>query len=121
MVDNAPTSDTFREPPPEDLPNRLRVHQLARALGSTNKEVLEALVTLDGQMRNVQSGVDREDALRVRDLLFAQPSVEVAEIPGEPLFSQAPEAAGAEAEAAGAEAEAATGVPGAVDRPHYMP
>ncbi len=113
MVNDVPTSDTSREPP-EDLPNRLRVHQLARALGSTNKEVLEALVTLDGQLRNVQSGVDREDALRVRDLLFAQPSMGVAEFPGEPLFSQAPEATGAEAEAAAA-------APNAVDRPHYMP
>ena len=87
MVDGAPP----REPSQgriqdEDLPDRLRVHQLARALGSTNKEVLEVLNTLDGRARNVHSGVDREDALRVRDLLFAEP---LKNIPG---FSSAPAA-----------------------------
>jgi len=74
VVDGAPTSDSSKEPTRhEELPDRLRVHQLARALGSTNKQVLEALSTLDGQVRNVHSGVDRENALRVRDLLFVQP------------------------------------------------
>ena len=74
MVDVAPSSDRSPEPAQhEDLPDRLRVHQLARALGSTNKEVLEALSTLDGLARNVHSGVDRELALRVRDLLFLLP------------------------------------------------
>jgi ribonuclease E len=69
---------------PAELPDRLRVHQLARALGSTNKQVLEALSTLDGQVRNVHSGVDRENALRVRDLLFALP---------DPQSDSAPESA----------------------------
>ena len=73
MVDGAPTSDPSNEPTQhEDLPDRLRVHQLARSLGNTNKEVLDALFQLDGQARNVHSGVDREDALRVRDMLFAK-------------------------------------------------
>ena len=73
MVDGAPTSDPSKEPTQhEELPDRLRVHQLARSLGNTNKEVLDALFQLDGQARNVQSGVDREDALRVRDMLFAK-------------------------------------------------
>ena len=73
MVDGAPTSEPSKEPTQhEELPDRLRVHQLARSLGNTNKEVLDALFELDGQARNVQSGVDREDALRVRDLLFAK-------------------------------------------------
>ncbi|HWS92763.1 MAG TPA: Rne/Rng family ribonuclease, partial [Mycobacterium sp.] len=84
MIDGAPPSDPSQEPTPnEDLPDRLRVHQLARALGSTNKEVLEALSTFDGRPRNVHSGVDREDALRVRDLLFAKP------LPNIPGFSHA--------------------------------
>ena len=80
MVDGAPPTDSTQEPiQGEDLPDRLRVHQLARALGSTNKEVLEALNALDGRARNVHSGVDRADALRVRDLLFAKP---LQSIPG---------------------------------------
>ncbi len=73
MVDGAPTSEPSDEPTQhEELPDRLRVHQLARSLGNTNKEVLDALFQLDGQARNVHSGVDREDALRVRDMLFAK-------------------------------------------------
>ncbi|OBA68869.1 ribonuclease [Mycobacterium sp. 1554424.7] len=84
MVDSAPPTDSSREPAPhEDLPDRLRVHQLARALGSTNKEVLAALNAIDGRDRNVHSGVDREDALKVRELLFAQP------LPNIPGFSSA--------------------------------
>ena len=104
MVDAAPptgpSQGSIRD---EDLPDRLRVHQLARALGSTNKEVLAALIALDGRTRNVQSGVDREDALRVRDLLFAQP---LQSIPG---FSSA------------AAAQQPLLLEASADRPHYMP
>jgi ribonuclease E len=46
--------------------------------------VLEALTSLDGQVRTVHSGVNREDALRVRDLIFAKP------LPNIPGFSSAP-------------------------------
>jgi ribonuclease E len=53
----------------EDLPDRLRVHSLARALGTTSKRVLEALAELDGRVRSAHSTVDRVDAVRVRDLL----------------------------------------------------
>ncbi|MEI7718133.1 MAG: hypothetical protein WCI78_18945, partial [Mycobacterium sp.] len=74
MVDNAPPTVPAREPNQhDDLPDRLRVHQLAQALGSTNAEVIDALTALDGQVRTVHSGVDREAALRVRDLIFAKP------------------------------------------------
>jgi ribonuclease E len=85
VVDGAPPTGPSQQPIQHaDLPDRLRVHQLARALGSTNKEVLEALVAIDGRARSVQSGVDREDALRVRDLIFAKP------LPNIPGFSSAP-------------------------------
>jgi ribonuclease E len=84
VVDSAPPTDSSQRPAQhDDLPDRLRVHQLARALGSTNKEVLAALNTIDGRTRNVHSGVAREDALRVRELLFAQP------LPNIPGFSSA--------------------------------
>ncbi|HEY3996740.1 MAG TPA: Rne/Rng family ribonuclease, partial [Mycobacterium sp.] len=112
MVDGAPTAESSEEPTRHDeLPDRLRVHQLARALGSTTKEVLEALKALDGQARNAHSGVDREDAIRVRDLLFAKPlenieeagstEVTAAEEPESRLMLAAPD-------------DDAT-------RPHYMP
>lgn len=106
MVDGAPPSNPSQEPTQhEDLPDRLRVHQLARALGSTNKEVLEALNALDGRARNVHSGVDREDALRVRDLLFAKPVQAVSGIGGTAV----------------AELESRPMLETAIERPHYLP
>jgi ribonuclease E len=108
VVDGAPTSDPAKEPTQhEELPDRLRVHQLARSLGNTNKEVLDALFQLDGQVRNVQSGVDREDALRVRDMLFANaPAVF-------PTFNSAAVTAAEEPESRPTDT--------ATERPHYMP
>jgi ribonuclease E len=52
-----------------ELPDRLRVHSLARVLGTTSKRVLDALAELDGRVRSAHSSVDRVDAVRVRDLL----------------------------------------------------
>ena len=104
MVDGAPTSDPAKEPTRhEELPDRLRVHQLARSLGNTNKEVLDALFQLDGQARNVHSGVDREDALRVRDMLFAKAP---AMFPTLDSTAEEPESRPTET---------------ATERPHYMP
>ena len=85
MVDGAPTSGHPEgSTEHEDLPDRIRVHQLARSLGNTNKEVLDALAELDGRVRTVHSGVDRDDAMRVREILFVKP---LENIPG---FSHAP-------------------------------
>jgi ribonuclease E len=53
----------------EELPDRLRVHSLARVLGTTSRRVLDALAELDGRVRSAHSSVDRVDAARVRDLL----------------------------------------------------
>ncbi|HLR99114.1 MAG TPA: Rne/Rng family ribonuclease, partial [Mycolicibacillus parakoreensis] len=58
-------------PQPGELPEKLRVHSLARVLGTTSRRVLEALAELDGRMRSAHSSVDRGDAVRVRDLLEA--------------------------------------------------
>jgi ribonuclease E len=70
VVDGAPPSDLSKDSTPhEDLPDRLRVHSLARALGTTSRRVLDALTQLDGRMRSAHSSVDRGDAVRVRDLL----------------------------------------------------
>ncbi|ORX13096.1 ribonuclease [Mycobacterium szulgai] len=109
MVDGAPSANPANEPTQDDeLPDRrMRVHQLARALGNTTTEVLEALAELNVQVRNVQSGVDPEDALRVRDLLFRKP---LAHIPG---FSSPVSTPVREPQPPSAEA--------AEERPHYMP
>ena len=47
------------DPGTEELPDRLRVHSLARALGTTSKRVLDALSELDGRIRSAHSSVDR--------------------------------------------------------------
>ena len=44
MVDSAPPTDSSQQPTQHDeLPDRLRVHQLARALGSTNTAIARKL------------------------------------------------------------------------------
>ncbi|NDJ91699.1 ribonuclease E/G, partial [Mycolicibacter kumamotonensis] len=78
----------------EELPDRLRVHSLARVLGTTSKRVLDALTELDGRARSAHSSVDRVEAVRVRDLLglaeeptaeaAAPDSAESGEVPQEP-------------------------------------
>jgi ribonuclease E len=58
----------------EELPDRLRVHSLARVLGTTSRQVLDALTELDGRVRSAHSTVERVDAVRVRDLLANAPA-----------------------------------------------
>ncbi len=74
MVDGAPPSELSKDPrPQQELPDRLRVHSLARALGTSSRRVLDALRDLDGRIRSAHSSVDRVDAVKVRDLLAAEP------------------------------------------------
>lgn len=99
----------------EELPDRLRVHSLARVLGTTSRRVLDALTELDGRARSAHSSVDRVEAVRVRDLLdsFAEPAVSglfqeageaeaTGEVPDEPesrlLLETAPEPAAVRAD-----------------------
>ena len=55
-------------------PERLRVHSLARALGTTSKRIIEALVELDGRTRSAHSTLAREEADRVREALSGSES-----------------------------------------------
>ncbi|BBZ76707.1 ribonuclease E [Mycolicibacterium anyangense] len=84
-------SPTAAAPAGEELPDRLRVHSLARVLGTTSRRVLDALSELDGRTRSAHSTVDRTDAVRVRDVLAQEPAA-AAEAP-------APETPAAEAPA----------------------
>ncbi|MGE2728897.1 Rne/Rng family ribonuclease [Mycolicibacterium vaccae] len=90
MADNdnfeAPTHDSSEEvqrsadspgaakPPASE---RLRVHSLARVLGTTSRRIIEALVELDGRSRSAHSTIGPEEADRVREVL-AQPEPEPA-------------------------------------------
>ena len=78
MADDAPTQDLSEETQPaEDAqPERLRVHSLARVLGTTSKRVLDALTELDGRPRSAQSAVEDDEVERVREALAGQPDDE---------------------------------------------
>jgi ribonuclease E len=64
-----------------DLPPKIRVHALAKLLGASSREVLNALADLNEEVRSAQSSVSREVAQRVVDALAPQddePEPEVA-------------------------------------------
>lgn len=112
MVDGAPTADPSEESTrPQELPDRLRVHSLARTLGTTSKRVLDALSELDGRIRSAHSTVDRDDAVRVRDLLAAaQPAGTAEDADAAPAAAEEPES------------RLLLETPDtAAERPHYMP
>ncbi len=52
------------------LPDKLRVHALARLVGSSSREVLAVLARLDVAARSAQSTIDRTTVSRVVDELF---------------------------------------------------
>ncbi|MGA5464725.1 Rne/Rng family ribonuclease [Mycobacterium sp. NPDC050041] len=102
------------EPPPpaqpqDGLPDRLRVHSLARVLGTTSKRVLDALAQFDGRTRSAHSTIDKSDAERVRDALASaeadgpaevaapqQPADQLAEAAAEPVAEERTEPAAVE-------------------------
>jgi len=74
VADDAPTQDLSEETQSvEDQPEKLRVHALARVLGTTSKRVLDALTELDGRPRSPQSTVEEDEAERVREALANTP------------------------------------------------
>jgi len=109
VIDGGPSSELPEDlSQHEDLPERLRVHSLARALGTTSRQVLDALTELDGRIRSAHSSVERADAMRVRDLLATAPVIATE--------------AGAATEADEPESRLMLAAPDtAVDRPEYMP
>ncbi|MDA2950335.1 MAG: translation initiation factor IF-2 N-terminal domain-containing protein, partial [Actinomycetota bacterium] len=89
-----PETPLPRQEPPaveETLPERLRVHTLARVLGTTSKRVLDALTELDGRSRSAQSSVDQADAIRVREVLAAETETETETEPESRLILETPE------------------------------
>jgi ribonuclease E len=117
VVDGVQSSDLSNEPTQHgDLPDSLRVHSLARALGTTSQRVLAALTELDGRIRSAHSSVDRVDAVRVRDLLATGA---VAAEPDDPAESDDP----VQAEDAGeaGEPESRLMLETTAERADYMP
>ncbi|HEY3260376.1 MAG TPA: translation initiation factor IF-2 N-terminal domain-containing protein, partial [Pseudonocardiaceae bacterium] len=57
-----------------DLPDKLRVHALARLLGQTSRDVLAALAEIGSPAKGAQSSIDRDTALRVAAALLPDPA-----------------------------------------------
>ncbi|MDT7741600.1 MAG: ribonuclease, partial [Actinomycetota bacterium] len=70
------------------LPDKLRVHALARLVGSSSREVLAVLARLDVAARSAQSSVDRTTVSRVVDELFP------SEAPATPAAPATPDPVG---------------------------
>ncbi|MFE3057236.1 translation initiation factor IF-2 N-terminal domain-containing protein [Nocardia sp. NPDC059239] len=65
-------------PAAEQLPERIRVHALAKLLGTTSKRILAHLTEMGAQARSPQSSLDRTVAETVRDA-FGPRDVELVE------------------------------------------
>src|SRR6266540_1110786 len=76
--------DTFTSTNPNlaDLPDRIRVHALAKLLERSSREVLDALTELGEDSRSAQSSITRDVAIKVVETLLGQP--EAAEEPAQP-------------------------------------
>ena len=64
-------ADTPAEAKGAPAPEKLRVHSLARVLGTTSRRIIDALSEFDGRVRSAHSTVGREEADRVREALAA--------------------------------------------------
>ena len=61
------------------LPDRVRVHALAKLLSVSSKEVMAALTELGIAIRSAQSSIDRETALRAIEVLLPDPASDAVE------------------------------------------
>ncbi|HWE88116.1 MAG TPA: translation initiation factor IF-2 N-terminal domain-containing protein [Pseudonocardiaceae bacterium] len=78
-------SSTPTHPALADLPDKVRVHALAKLLERSSREVLDVLAALGSAARSAQSNLDREVAVQVADRLLntAEPTAPAAQSPAE--------------------------------------
>ncbi|MGH3796813.1 MAG: translation initiation factor IF-2 N-terminal domain-containing protein [Pseudonocardiaceae bacterium] len=62
------------------LPDKLRVHALARLLSVSSREIMATLTELGVAVRSAQSSIDRETALRAAQVLLPDPEPDEASI-----------------------------------------
>lgn len=82
MADQEPLETTSQDA--EQLPERIRVHALAKLLGVTSKRILAKLTEMGADARSAQSNVDRVVAESVRDALVTVEADAAAAQPAEP-------------------------------------
>ncbi|MET7767317.1 translation initiation factor IF-2 N-terminal domain-containing protein [Nocardia sp. NPDC005366] len=95
MADQEPLETTSQDA--DQLPERIRVHALAKRLGVTSKRILAKLTELGADARSAQSNVDRAVAESVRDALESPETEALAPDTAEVAETEAPEAAPAAA------------------------
>ncbi|WP_040865497.1 translation initiation factor IF-2 N-terminal domain-containing protein [Nocardia exalbida] len=103
MADQEPLETTSQDA--EQLPERIRVHALAKLLGVTSKRILAKLTEMGADARSAQSNVDRAVAESVRDALVtveadaaaAQPAAGQVDASASARTAEPPEDATAEA------------------------
>ncbi|MCQ4118792.1 translation initiation factor IF-2 N-terminal domain-containing protein [Rhodococcus tibetensis] len=112
MADQAPPTNS--EPNADSagrtvpaLPEKIRVHALAKILGVTSKQVLAEAAALGTELRSAQSSLQREVAERVYTGLAPAEPVDVPEPAGETEAAVVPEPAAPEPEPTAAEPEPA--------------
>jgi ribonuclease E len=77
----APASSTFDGAElAATLPDKLRVHALAKLLAVSSKDVMAALGELGVAVRSAQSSIDRDTAVRAMQMLLPEPEPESTEI-----------------------------------------
>jgi ribonuclease E len=111
VAEDAPTQDLAEtSQSSEELPAKLRVHSLARVLGTTSKRIVDALAGLDGRARSPHSTVERADAEKVRAVLNSQATLSAVDVPvtEAPADTAPPQAPAVDAPATGHEPVQAT-------------
>ena len=83
-INDAPAGDTGGLFSVSDLPERLRVHALARLIGRTSREVLAALADVGSPVSSAQAGVDRKTAEQVVTALVGPPVGTAAQAGADP-------------------------------------
>ncbi|WP_280236560.1 translation initiation factor IF-2 N-terminal domain-containing protein [Nocardia cyriacigeorgica] len=94
MADQEPLDTTSQDA--DQLPERIRVHALAKRLGVTSKRILAKLGELGSDARSPQSNVDRAVAESVRDALAAPESESAAAATEPPPVADTTQQTGAE-------------------------
>ncbi|MFT4200079.1 translation initiation factor IF-2 N-terminal domain-containing protein [Gordonia sp. (in: high G+C Gram-positive bacteria)] len=93
MTENGSPADANASTPATNLPDKMRVHALAKLLGATSREVLDHLEALGSQVRSASATVDRETAEQVLARAGGLPAAETVEPASAPaddsLFSAA--------------------------------
>ena len=85
-----PTGGPVSLPNLDELPDRLRVHALARLLGRSSRDVLDALARLGVTARSVATSIDRDVARKVAAVLVPELSTPPASKAAEPATPEPP-------------------------------